>query len=82
MPEGFFVTESCMIRNLGNTDFGPLLHHPGPWNAGGKSGAKMLPCVSLANSCQLARRGILRVKETFHFLITSFISNNSDTFSL
>ena len=36
-------------------------HHPGPWKAGGKSGAKMLPCVSLANSCQLARRGILRV---------------------
>ena len=25
MPEGFFVTESCMIRDLGNTDFGPLL---------------------------------------------------------
>ena len=25
MPEGFFVTESCMIRDIGNTDFGPPL---------------------------------------------------------
>ena len=25
MPEGFFVTESCMIRDLGYTDFGTLL---------------------------------------------------------
>ena len=31
-------------------------------NAGGKTGAKMLPCVSLANSGQLARCGSLRVK--------------------
>ena len=31
-------------------------------NSGGKIGAKLLPCVSLANSGQLARRGILRVK--------------------
>ena len=39
--------------------------NPPSWaqNAGGKSGAKMLPCVSLANSCQLARRGILRVNQ-------------------
>ena len=31
-------------------------------NAGGETRAKMLPCVSMANSCQLARRSILGLK--------------------
>ena len=36
-------------------------------NADGKTEAKLLPCVSLANSCQSARRGRLRVKNKFLF---------------
>ena len=34
---------------------------------------KMLPCVSLANSCQLARRGILRVKEENQQINTIYV---------
>ena len=34
-------------------------------NADGKTEAKLLPCVSLENSCQSARRGRLRVKMIF-----------------
>ena len=39
-----------------------IVINPPSWaqNAGGKTGAKILPCVRLANSCQLARRGILK----------------------
>ena len=51
--------------------------NPRSWaqNAGGKSGAKMLPCVSLANSCQLARRGILRVNDICGIIICTTHNN-------